>query len=113
MPFFSFGLLRFVPLKIWILVGGLTIIAALYWRLDYLKDTVDKYTAAVEVEQGRVNGNRELVEDLSRSDDQLMHDAHRRADEAHARFMRWLYRQTPPTNGKTPPGYVEHMNEVR
>lgn len=105
--------MRFVPLKIWLVFGAVAVVSLGIWRMNYLGRIVKNYKAAVEVQQNTVNGNRELVEDLTRADDQIMNDEKQRADESGRSFMRWLYRQTPPTNGKTPPGYVEEMNKVR
>lgn len=104
---------RFIPLKVWLVIGAVSLVGLGIWRINYLSKAVKNFKAAVEVQQNIVDGNRQLVEDLTNADDSIMHDAQRRTDESGSAFMRWLYTQEPPKDGKMPPDYVEKMNGVR
>lgn len=116
MPFFAFfaaPFLRYIPVKIWLIGGAIVLLGIGAWRMSYLSGVVKNFKAAVEVQQNIVTGNKRLVEDLSNADDEIMNDAQKRAEENGSAFMRWLYQQKPPTDGKVPPGYAEKMNGVR
>ncbi len=104
---------RFIPFKVWLVIGVASLVGLGIWRINYLSKAVKNFKAAVEVQQNIVDGNRQLVEDLTNADDSIMHDAQQRAEENGGAFMRWLYTQKPPKDGKMPPGYVEKMNGVR
>lgn len=104
-----------IPWRFWLFGIIAAIIGFFVWHYFSLKKTVKNYKDAVEVRQNRVDGNRRLVEELSDSDDQIMYDQMRRADDAARRAKGWLMQQDPKVikKGFTPKGYTEKMNEVR
>lgn len=113
----KFGLSAFgfsVPLRFWIFGFIAIAIALLAWRFVYLQNTVKNYKAAVEVEQNRVDGNRELIEELSEKDDVIMHQQIKRAEEAGKKAKNWLRKQDPEVlkKGYAPKGYTKQINEV-
>lgn len=103
-----------VPWRLWLFGGVAALISFFVWHYFSLKKTVKNFNAAVEVQQNRVDGNRQLIEELSDQDDQIMFEQQRRAEQAGQRAKSWLRQQDPQSlsKGYTPKGYTEKMNEV-
>lgn len=104
-----------IPWRVWLILGLATAVGLFIWRFNYLSNTVKNYKAEVEIQQRKFNSNKDLVEELSRSDDQIMYEQMRRAEEAGDSAKSWLRLQDPEVlkTGKTPKGYAKQLNEVR
>lgn len=104
-----------LPWRFWAIAGLALAVGLFLWRFNYLTNAVKNYKAEVEIQQRKFDGNRRLVEELSESDNQIMYDQMQRAEDAGSRAKSWLRRQDPAAikQGKTPPGYAKHLNEVR
>lgn len=103
-----------MPWRLWLFGGIATLVSFFVWHYFSLKKTVRNYNAAIEVRQNTVDGNRELVEQLSRDDDEIMYSQQQRAEEAGKRAKSWLRQQNPQslTSGYVPKGYAKTINEV-
>lgn len=104
-----------IPWRVWLILALATAAGLFIWRFNYLSNTVKNYKAEVEIQQRKFNSNKDLVEELSRSDDQIMYEQIRRAEEAGDSAKSWLRRQDPEVlkTGKTPKGYTDQLNKVR
>lgn len=114
LPFLSFlSPFKKVSAKIWIVIGGVAIVSLFVWRWGYLELLTKNYKAGIRIEQNRIDSNRELVEELSRADDELMYRQQRQADDNGQSAKQWLLKQSAPKDGMTPKGYVDAINGVR